>query len=165
MANCSSTPLDNNCYERTNNSNYYCKDSRMNAKKNSRFEVYGENSRCFEGDNKGTLYSICLEFEVVNNKLFIVSFGKSYECTKENESIKIEQTEGNYIYSANILCPNPKEFIEIYKKTNCPYDCYGNGHCSDGKCICYDSYDPSTSCRTFLPNSVHSTSFISYMKF
>ena len=146
---CGSSVLNNGCTSKQALKDYLCTNRNVDSSKVNRFEYYGENSRCFDGlSSSGSPQSLCLKFEI-NSKGVLISSGKSqYQCTQEGQKITMEMDDGEYIYSTDVICPNPREFKRIYNLTNCPYSCYGNGHCSDGQCLCFDGYDESTNCRT-----------------
>lgn len=146
-AGCQKTILENNCVQKTAYPNYLC--TNPNNTTNSKFESFGRNSRCINAEgSSGTPKSLCLNVEVKGKTLLIRAANSEYECTHAGQKVKIEVIDGGYIYYENIVCPDPKEFISIYEMTNCPEDCYGNGHCSAGKCRCFDGFEPKTNCRT-----------------
>ena len=55
--------------------------------------------------------------------------------------------KGSY-YPYSIKCPDIKNFINAFKRTNCSNECYFNGFCVEGKCECFAGWDPSENCRT-----------------
>jgi hypothetical protein len=159
---CGNSVLKNGCTSMQSLKNYICTDSNVDPKKKNRFEYYGEDSRCFEGKaSNGTPQSLCLQFESNSKGILVTSAGSQYQCTREGEVIKMSVEEGEYIYSTEFICPNPKEFKRIYNLTNCPFNCFGNGHCSDGQCLCFDGYEQSTHCRTLSQISNNGARFTS----
>jgi hypothetical protein len=160
---CQTTILENNCVQNLAYKDNLC--TNPNNSTTSRFERFGKNSRCLnaEGSN-GMPKSLCMEVEVKAKSLLIKAAGAQYECKKAGELVKVEVRDSGYIYYENIICPDIKDFNSMYEKTSCPYDCYGNGHCMNGKCSCYDGFDNKTDCRTVDRYSNNSARFTNALK-
>lgn len=162
---CSSQPLMNGCYERISHNKYICSNPFTPENDRLRFESYGQNSRCFDGILKnGSSQSMCLQFEINLNGVMVKALGSSYQCTREGEIITMKQNVTGGFYESKFICPDPNEFKKMYELTNCPHNCYGNGFCSSGECMCFDGFDKGTDCRTVLNSSSGSSRFVSAVK-
>jgi hypothetical protein len=146
---CGQRQLTNNCFSKESHRKYICSNPFMPKEKYKTFETYGENSRCFEtlvGGSK--LHSLCLEFEINDVGVLIKSEGSQYQCTKKDELISMKTKKGGKTFMVQVKCPERKEFQTLYELTNCKQNCYGNGFCSNGKCDCFDGFDPSDHCKS-----------------
>ena len=162
---CSSQPLMNGCYERISHNKYICSNPFTPENDRLRFESYGQNSRCFDGVLKnGSSQSMCLQFEINLNGVMVKALGSSYQCTREGEVITMKQNVTGGFYESKFICPDPNEFKKMFNLTNCPNNCYGNGFCSSGECMCFDGFDKGTDCRTVLNSSSGSSRFVNAVK-
>ena len=128
------------------------------------FEYYGPGSRCFRASQGYS--SLCLRNKVVDNKLFVIIGKKEFECKKSNQVIEFEfdKPDGK-TYISNFRCPDLKDFINKSKIKSCPSFCYFNGMCINGKCECFNGYDPRTHCRIELAGAdIGGTSFFNALK-
>jgi hypothetical protein len=147
----SSRPMENNCFERVAQIESVCIDDTIKNMKVGSIEEFGEDSRCFENfDAKRE--ALCLKFQVNRQEIVIKNGGRDFKCTKSNKFVIIK--------GVKVKCPNIEEFITVYKKTNCEKMCYSNGTCNNGKCFCYEGFDPSTNCKDKLKESGRGTMFV-----
>lgn len=156
---CDDQRLSNGCYARESHQKYICSNPMMPASEHKVFETYGEKSRCFETVIKGTKqHALCLEFEVNDVGVLIKAEGAQYQCTKPGELLTMKTRKDGGKKAVDVRCPDPKEFKKVFDLTNCVQSCYGNGFCSNGRCHCFDGYDPSDHCKS-KTKSLSSTRF------
>jgi hypothetical protein len=163
-AKCGTTKLDNGCYERISNKAENCItpfDPKSGVSKKV-FEIRGEpTSRCFETPDKKASY--CMKVNLENNLLKVMLPNDNFvTCSYQNSGkpMKFSYEEGGVKKDFEIVCPDIKRFTDYYNKMSCPDMCFGNGFCSEGKCRCFEGYDPFTNCKSFSPSNTAETSFI-----
>ena len=145
---CGDELLDNDCYSKEPNPKYICSNEYMADDKKQVFETYGNNSRCFNTVTRnGKNSSHCLEFEINNKGVLIKAEGSQFQCLKAGEEVTLTAVKKSKKYQIRVVCPDAREFQTLFKLTNCPYSCYGNGFCSNGKCECFDGFDPNKNCK------------------
>ena len=155
---CSKTKnKNNNCYKKELYANGFCLDE-TNKKTGNPFESFGPASRCFEEVSNGK--TLCLRYQVESNKVKMIINNSQYICERSHEvkDISVVDPVSKGVYKIQVKCPNIDEFINAHKKTSCPYNCYYNGLCSEGKCICFGDFDETGYCKTY--RSVSSTRFL-----
>ena len=146
---CEDAELSNNCYLNKPYKYGSCMDS---TEKKHSYEEYGINSRCVETTLN---YSMCLSFRVDNQRVFFTYKKNEYECKDSFQNVKVGRgrkktkpnENTNEVLPLNVICPDVQKFVDYYNKTNCKENCYGNGFCSDGKCVCYDGFDENSQCK------------------
>jgi len=147
---CGEDLLSNNCYHKIPNPKYVCANENMSEDNIKFFETYGVNSRCFNTQvgksNKNS--SHCMEFEINEQGVLIKAEGMQYQCKTPGEYISLVIIKDKRRHKLNVQCPEPEEFQTLYNLTNCPENCYGNGFCSNGKCDCFNGFDPVDHCKT-----------------
>jgi len=112
-------------------------------KKRKKFEIFGNNSRCFNVKISGVQNNaFCFEMSCdTNNKSIDINVnGITYTCYENMKEIIIF-SENNMILS----CPS---FITLCSNLVCPANCSGRGKCNfkTYKCECFDSNDTSETC-------------------
>jgi ssRNA-specific RNase YbeY (16S rRNA maturation enzyme) len=145
---CSKKELPNNCHSKKPITKYACSNMFQPKEDTKLFETYGNTSRCFntvKGNEK--YHSMCLDFEINELGILIKSEGQEYQCTQTDQIIKMETESNGKRYQLEVVCPEAAEMEELYSKTNCPFNCYGNGFCSNGKCECFDGFNSKDSCK------------------
>lgn len=158
--------MGNYCYERKVRSDGICIDPQYaNTASGSigSIEHFGEDARCFESaETKPQKQSYCLKFKIEGNDVVVFHKNDRYVC-KETKKSKTANKESFILIGKSkikVKCPDTEKFISAYQKTKCKDMCNANGTCSNGKCFCYDGFDPSTNCKEKLPNTGAGTMFI-----
>ena len=108
----------------------------------------GSNSRCFRSDYR-EIGGISLHYSnrcyisvcSVSGKFIYILVG-SYVLVCHEESQVIVAPPG---LEGHLICPSSFDRQCSNKKT-CPYHCNKNGICINGKCLCADSLELSSSC-------------------
>jgi len=161
--------MGNYCYERKTVKNAgMCLDphSANTLSKNSgSIEHFGADARCFESaETKPQKPSLCLKFKIEVNDIVVYHNDERYVCKSPTNGNSSQKANNKLVIGKSkiaVKCPDTEQFIKAYKMTKCNNLCHANGSCVDGKCICYDGFDPSTDCKEKLPNTGSGTMFIS----
>lgn len=125
------------------------------------FETTGENSRCFENADNDKSYCLMYKIQETPAMITVRAEKQDYVCLKEGQVHEIKSYSGQVL--GRFVCPDPNKFILNQKKSYCPNMCHGNGSCLNGKCECYDGYDPKTNCKEFAEVGGGATVFIESM--
>ena len=145
----------NNCFLKMPDQANICIKERTAKKDTVTTEHFGFDSRCFENATPSKL-SYCLQFRIEGQKVVVKVKNKEYVCSESGQVHKINPE--------SFKCPKLDHFIETYEKTKCPNLCFGSGTCTNGKCYCYDGYDPATNCETRLKETGRGTVFVKELK-
>ena len=117
-------------------------------------QVYGKESRCFEGTLLKQKYkpnnhknTFCLKYACQPHqnlggvyKLKVSVGSHDVICASEGETKTVKG------YSGYLSCPNPQEFCEKWVKKYCQNGCNGRGDCINGTCACYNGWNNEYSC-------------------
>lgn len=151
---CTTDSYSNVCSYYQYYSNYICTDPTYTNKKINNIgntgEAAGYNSRCFVSDVRGVGEAVpkhgmrCYPISCSKDLSTItLQVGNSKSiCKNPNEIIRISGFDGT------IRCP--KDFKTFCASKSCPNNCYSNGVCVKGNCICNPNYSGS---YCMYPNS------------
>lgn len=152
---CGRQRLANNCFSKKPLTKYACSNVFQSKENIKMFETYGNTSRCFNTQKGGAMYnSMCLDFEVNDAGVLIKSEGFEYQCTETGQVLTMKTEKEGRVYELDVVCPDAEEMRELYRKTYCPFNCYGNGFCSNGKCSCFDGFSAKDYCREKTVSSI-----------
>ena len=144
---CTTDTFSNSCnfYTGTDFNAHDCRiTSNVNSYSSDLGEVFGANSRCFEGsmDVNGINHgNMCYQATCTGtSSIQLTVGGTSYNCNTSGQVLTVTG-------KGTITCPDIAKFCE-HKNSSCPDDCNSNGRCQkDKSCFCYPSYSDA-SCKT-----------------
>lgn len=105
----------------------------------------GPGGRCFISKiNYGgsTLISGCFKAGCNSqNQVVLEIDGKEYTCLSSGQILNPSEIDGT------VTCPDIEDFCDHDEK-RCPFDCYQNGRCLEGKeCYCYAGFNKTDHCK------------------
>jgi leishmanolysin len=135
---CYMSPFSNDCFYNEYARNYACANS-YDFIYNSRFEVPGADSRCFEVKVSGINQSNCLKSKCTNEGISFTIEGNIFTCSNTGQIVKYRELE--------VICPDISDFCNKSQNRKCLNDCNGKGVCTvAGECRC-DYFYTGVSCE------------------
>lgn len=163
MTHCSENLLENGCHKRSASASKNCLDETTVDKYASKIEHRGPDARCFYYEDYKS--AKCLRYKILNGKVAVVVQNNEFVCEYEGQILDVIYKESEYFKSHyKVRCPDNAKFIKYSQKTSCNNQCFNNGFCSNGKCICFSGYDPKDDCKSKLFEQDYEKLFTLHLK-